>query len=97
MLVVRLCTGHDEDHGLGDRYGVISEPLVVAAQQGDVDRIFNAVRPVVYQCQQRAAQAVHGVVVDFETSRVLSVAYLQRDPGTIGDPARDITHPAKYL
>jgi hypothetical protein len=36
--VVMLCTGHDEDHRLGDRYGVISEPFVVAAEQGNVDR-----------------------------------------------------------
>ena len=75
MLVVRLCTGHDEDHGLGDRYGVISEPFVVAAEQRDIDRSFHAVRPVVYQCpEQRAAQAVHGIVVDLEASRVLGVA-----------------------
>jgi hypothetical protein len=43
----RLCTGHHEDHGLGDRHGVISESFVIAAEQGDVDRCFHAVRPVV--------------------------------------------------
>ena len=46
MLVVSLCSCHDEDHGLGDRYGVISEPFVVAAEQRDVDRLLDAVRPV---------------------------------------------------
>jgi hypothetical protein len=38
-----LCTGHHEDHGLGDRHGVISESFVIAAEQGDVDRCFHAV------------------------------------------------------
>jgi hypothetical protein len=51
--VVRLRAGHDEDHGLGDCYCVISEPFVVAAEQGDVDRRFHAVRPVVYQCPEQ--------------------------------------------
>ena len=47
VLVVSLRSCHDEDHGLGDRYGVVREPFVVAAEQRDVDRLLDAVRPVV--------------------------------------------------
>ena len=93
---MRSHSGLNEDHGLGDRDSMISEPFVVAADEGDVDRGFHAVRPVVYQCpEQRAKQAVHCVIVDLKSSSVQGVAFGQRDPRDVSNPARDITHTAK--
>ena len=62
---MRPHTGHNEDQRFGDRYGMIREPFVIAANEGDVDRRFHAVTPVVYECpEQRAKQSIHGVIVD---------------------------------
>ena len=43
----RVLAGDDEDDPVGDRDGVVGDPLVVAAEQGDVDGGLDAVRPVV--------------------------------------------------
>ena len=56
----RELAGDDEDDPVGDRDGVVGDPLVVAAQQGDVDGRLDAVRPVVGEQLGEAACGAAG-------------------------------------
>ena len=86
---------HHEHDPVADRDGVVGDPLVVAAQQGDVDRGLDAVRPVVGEQlgEAGAAQHVHLVVVAAQHDRGVDVA-LGDDLGDPGDHVLgDLGHP----
>ena len=57
--VTRLA-GDQVDHPAGQRDGVVGDPLVVAAEQGDVDGRLDAVRPGVVEHQPERASGAAG-------------------------------------
>src|ERR1700712_1275212 len=62
--VLRVLTGHQEDHPAGNGDGGGGDPLVVPAQQGDVDGRLDAVGPVGAEqlAEGVATQLVHLLV-----------------------------------
>ena len=57
--------GHQVDHAARHCHGVVGDPLVEAAAQGDVDSLLDAAFPLVLEqhVEELAVQAVDDVVV----------------------------------
>ena len=89
-----VLAGGEEDHALRHLHRVVREPLVVATEEGDVDRRRHSPLPLAHgeQGEQVAAEVVDGVVLLGQGGGLLGVPVEQHLGGGPAERDRDPAH-----